>query len=109
MNRRTEAAIAALEDSGNSASVSLADHLNTVAGNGGESITTAAMHDEARAMIAACVSFLIDSGGRAPLVEQIAAIVLQTSQASAAQGDWLDEPDSRQAARKILQTLQGGF
>lgn len=62
MNRRTTKAIQSLKDSGNSASLSLADHLETVAANGGEQATTAAMIDEAHAMIDAARYFLAESG-----------------------------------------------
>lgn len=61
-NDLCDRAIEALEDSGNSASVSLADHLRTVASNGGEMETPEAMHEEARAMIEAAQTFLAESG-----------------------------------------------
>ena len=58
MDTRTRRAIEQLEDSGNSAAVSLADHLRNVAANGGEQATTEAMREEARAIIEAAEAFL---------------------------------------------------
>lgn len=74
MNRKTSRAIEQLEESGCSACLSLADHLQTVADNGGSSQTTAAMHEEALAMIDAAESFLNQAGWKRPRLTLLDAI-----------------------------------
>lgn len=63
MNDILSQAIEELEESGNSASLSVADHLSTVASNGPDYATPEAMHEEARALIAAARWFLQTTNG----------------------------------------------
>lgn len=70
MNKRAERALDALEDSCLSASLAVADHIRTVASNGGESATLEAMRTEAEALIEAAQDFLEQTKPRRKKVTQ---------------------------------------